>query len=62
MFDKTKFAAALLVLSAIVLTSCVGGNSGIAAKGDALGVSVGTGGAPEVPVVGGGTPPAATSR
>jgi hypothetical protein len=56
MFDKTNFAAALLVLSAIMLTGCGGGNSGNVAMGDAPGVSVGTGGSPEVPVVGGGTP------
>ena len=55
MFDKTKLAAALLVLSAILLIGCCGGNSENAATGDAPGVPVVGGGTSEVSVVGGGT-------
>jgi len=54
MFDKAKFAAALLVLSAVVLPGCGGGDSG-SFQADARGPVV-AGGAPEVPAVAGGTP------
>ena len=54
MFDKAKVAAALLLVSAIVLTGCSSGDSGTA---DAPGVPVVEGGTPqEVPIVEGGTP------
>ncbi|MDR6639526.1 alginate lyase family protein [Paenarthrobacter nitroguajacolicus] len=56
MFDKTYFAAASLVLSAIMLTGYCGGNSGNAATGAAPGISDVGGGTPAVPVVTGGTP------
>ncbi|MGJ3699803.1 discoidin domain-containing protein [Variovorax sp. AFSI2.2] len=56
MFDRTNFAAALLVLSAIVLPGCGGGNAGNAQMGGAAEIPVVTGGTPQVPVVAGGTP------
>jgi hypothetical protein len=64
MSAKTNFAAALLVLSATVLTGWGGENSAHAATGDALGASVGTGGSPVVPFVGRSSPsiPAVTGN
>ena len=64
MFDKTNFAAALLVLSAIVLPGCGGGNSGSFQAGAPVPVVAGgtsevsavAGGAPEIPAATGGTP------
>jgi hypothetical protein len=54
MFDKSSFAAALLVLSSVVLPGCGGGDSGSFQAGATAPVVAG--GTPEVPVVGGGTP------
>ncbi|MGJ3699802.1 discoidin domain-containing protein [Variovorax sp. AFSI2.2] len=54
MFDKTDFAAALLVLSAIVLPGCGGGNSGSFQAGAPVPAVAGD--TPEVPAVAGGTP------
>jgi hypothetical protein len=54
MFDKTNFAAALLVLSAVVLPGCGGGNSG-SFQADAT-VPVVAGGTPETPATTGVTP------
>ena len=54
MFDKTDFAAALLVLSAVVLPGCGGGDSENFQAGAT--VPVVAGGTPEVPAVAGGTP------
>ena len=56
MFHRTAFAAALLVLSSVVLPGCGGGRAGNAETGDAAAVSAGTGGSPDSPLVGGGTP------
>ena len=50
MFDRAKFAAALLLVSAIVLTGCSAGDPGNPATGDAPGVPVVGGDTPEVPV------------
>lgn len=54
MFDKTNFAAALLVLSAIVLPGCGGGDSGSFQAGAP--VPAVAGGTSEIPAVAGDTP------
>lgn len=54
MFDRTIFAAALLVLSAAVLPGCGGGDSGSFQA--AATVPAVAGATPEVPAVAGGTP------
>lgn len=54
MFDRTIFAAALLVLSAVVLPGCGGGDSGSFQA--VAPVPAVAGGTPEVPAVAGGAP------
>jgi hypothetical protein len=56
MFDKANFAAALLVLSTVVLPGCGGGNEGSAQAVGALEIPVATEGTQVVPAVEGGTP------
>ena len=55
MVDKARFASALLVLSAVMVTNLVGGNPGTAVKKDISGIYAGPGGTQETPVVGGDT-------